>query len=1015
MKPFLFDGDTLLDLEPSESLVRTSQASPEQGTAIPNSTAAILPPLQDDIQQQQQQQQPMWLPSIVSNQQAGPEMTLSSMFTTSMNMNLPVPQTGMNDTNFFDPLWREMDSSLLNTSTGPRSITPPQPPEPISMAESCLLELAITPSSTPSPVAAHVQNETEITPRLLEPIPSPSLGSPSPVVSSSKSQIETPPLLPTKNYHPPVNPSGLPHLSRGIPLLTKETIVMILKSTFLSLSSRDVQCRGEFLMTTYQLIFIPCKEYQCIPELRHQPSGFFRIPLACIDRVEREKERRGGVSKSTDLGGVSINIYTKDLRSIRINWQRAEEVEKAFIVIMQCVFPRKLSLLFAFSHHIVPLPDPGWNLYKPLLEFDRQGALLPRGGQPSPWRVTYANKDYAICPSYPSILVVPCHTPERELPAIAAFRSEGRIPVLTWGRQRDNASIWRSSQPKVGMQQNTCPQDESLLNVLASLKQAAPHIDSGGSKGDSHQPTTYSSSPQSAPMQLFIFDCRPRTSAMANMAAGYGFELSSVYIGCTVKFCDIGNVHTVRTSMQKLEALSQSATVSDSKWLGLVEDTGWLCHIRALLQASLRVAATAHFGMRPVLVHCSHGWDRTSQVCSLAQIFLDPFYRTIKGFQILIEKDWMAFGHPFQLRNMHGQLSGSTDQRAPIFVQFLDSVWQLLNQFSSEFEFNSRYLLCIADHVYSCRFGTLLKSSEMERRELRLHDRCPSLWTYLELNRSFFLNPCYRHPKEAPPPNLCGRLGVEYFCPDESVILRGVTLWNDYYLRWCPKKSTRCPRELLLREMGERGLSAIGGPLPSQRRINNASIHPGLENPLSNDGCAARNSNNATAPSSVDIKIDEFYCASDEMDILMKLGMEDGDDDILQVEEEPNQRKDSQLVAAEFDTNKQQLSIALKEISRLKRRLQHVELEAAEAEKEKSSEAHFETNDDRDVESSLTAAKNGQSDKAAAASTTAVEDAKGKSMKVRYIYITLGVLLLCCTWGVCSHIVLSPTTGSSSS
>jgi len=34
----------------------------------------------------------------------------------------------------------------------------------------------------------------------------------------------------------------------------------------------------------------------------------------------------------------------------------------------------------------------------------------------------------------------------------------------------------------------------------------------------------------------------------------------------------------------------------------------------------------------------SDGWDRTSQLVSLAQMLLDPHYRTIKGFAILIEK-----------------------------------------------------------------------------------------------------------------------------------------------------------------------------------------------------------------------------------------------------------------------------------------------------------------------------------------------------------------------------------------
>jgi len=30
-----------------------------------------------------------------------------------------------------------------------------------------------------------------------------------------------------------------------------------------------------------------------------------------------------------------------------------------------------------------------------------------------------------------------------------------------------------------------------------------------------------------------------------------------------------------------------------------------------------------------VVVHCSDGWDRTSQLATLTQIILDPYYRTI--------------------------------------------------------------------------------------------------------------------------------------------------------------------------------------------------------------------------------------------------------------------------------------------------------------------------------------------------------------------------------------------------
>ena len=54
-----------------------------------------------------------------------------------------------------------------------------------------------------------------------------------------------------------------------------------------------------------------------------------------------------------------------------------------------------------------------------------------------------------------------------------------------------------------------------------------------------------------------------------------------------------------------------------------------------------------------MLIHCSDGWDRTSQLAALTQIMLDPYYRTFEGFSVLIEKDFVSFGHQFQLRHGH--------------------------------------------------------------------------------------------------------------------------------------------------------------------------------------------------------------------------------------------------------------------------------------------------------------------------------------------------------------------------
>jgi myotubularin-related protein 1/2 len=66
----------------------------------------------------------------------------------------------------------------------------------------------------------------------------------------------------------------------------------------------------------------------------------------------------------------------------------------------------------------------------------------------------------------------------------------------------------------------------------------------------------------------------------------------------------------------------------------------------------------------------------------------------------------------------HGEDKHDDSERSPIFIQFIDCVWQLFNQFTSSFEFNSLFLKTILDELYACRFGTFLYNNEKERRDL---------------------------------------------------------------------------------------------------------------------------------------------------------------------------------------------------------------------------------------------------------------------------------------------------------
>ncbi|NWR39928.1 MTMRB protein, partial [Tachuris rubrigastra] len=106
--------------------------------------------------------------------------------------------------------------------------------------------------------------------------------------------------------------------------------------------------------------------------------------------------------------------------------------------------------------------------------------------------------------------------------------------------------------------------------------------------------------------------------------------------------------------------------------------------------------------------------DLNCLLASLVQLLGDPHARSLPGFQSLVQREWVAAGHPFPHRL--GLLRRDTPrEEAPVFLLFLDCTWQLLRQFPADFGFTEAFLLALHDSSFSPYFSTFRFSCQRQR------------------------------------------------------------------------------------------------------------------------------------------------------------------------------------------------------------------------------------------------------------------------------------------------------------
>ncbi|CAD5119202.1 DgyrCDS7837 [Dimorphilus gyrociliatus] len=486
-----------------------------------------------------------------------------------------------------------------------------------------------------------------------------------------------------------------------------------------------VSAKGTLYLTATHLIFVDSSAKKEIWILHMHIGSICKQPLS--------------------PNGCPLVIRCKTFQVVTFIIPKERDCHDVYSSLLKLSQPAEYSQLFAF--HFTPSNDlaneskeSSWEVFDLEKDYDRMGI------KDSNWFRYDQTINYALCDTYPRFIYMPKGVSKTLITGTSKFRSKGRLPVLSYLHEKSSAAICRCAQPLSGLTAR-CNEDEEFLQCIIS----------------SNKNSSY----------MFVVDNRPMINALANRAKGKGYENESNYQNIKFHFAGIENIHVMRNSLNNLREACEKRDLSMTSWIKALKDSGWLKHIKDILDAAIFVVDAIKSGTS-VLVHCSDGWDRTSQTTSLASIMLDPYYRTIEGFQILILKEWLSFGHKFSERCGHLSTTDSNEV-SPVFSQFLDCVWQLTHQFPKAFQFNERLLFELHDHIYSCQFGNFIGNCEKDRLDLRLRENTYSLWSELRGKFNDFLNPFYERDEES-------HTDLRILKPDTSPSL--IRFWRSMYQRW---------------------------------------------------------------------------------------------------------------------------------------------------------------------------------------------------------------------------------------
>ncbi|KAM3965433.1 myotubularin-related protein 10-like [Aphomia sociella] len=531
----------------------------------------------------------------------------------------------------------------------------------------------------------------------------------------------------------------------------------------------DTRRSGSLFVTNYKLSFVPYEPTQqdeC--GQRNYLLGPHDVPLTGIGALwmtEGGLLRRRRLMPNGDMPGKvkGLQIICKNMKVLTFSFGNSSvgDGRKIAVALLHHAFPKRHHLLFAYEYkepYYRTLPTD-LNMFDRTTDWKKE---LERC-ECHHWRITLINNTSdAFMLTGPFTLIVPVSLLDCKLIEYARHFKSGRIPIWVWGRP-EGAALLRSGE--------LLPTDQAMKIESILLEQVRK------------------SHPKLTPPNV-IYLC--------------GNTYSS-----SVGPNTLPPLSALEASYKKLSDLCTPTTLGnfwaqDSQYYSILDSSRWLRYVANCIAFADEAAEYLSRNVSVVLQE-GEGVDYCAVVSSLTQLLVDPYYRTISGFQSLIQKEWIALGHPFCDRfglprpsvSDAGLSTSAASQAAPVFLLFLDGTWQLLQQFPAHFQFTETYLTTLWDCAHNHVFDTFLYNCPRDREPMvgsrNIIQRPVWDWSeqFSDQDKALFYNPLYGMCKYTPTPK--HRLsGVSAAGGDVAARLRpctslgGVELWAQCYERWLP-------------------------------------------------------------------------------------------------------------------------------------------------------------------------------------------------------------------------------------